>query len=72
MACRVNGGSEKKDEGGVQVRRTSSSVVGEGLSAKVTLELSSDDEEKPGMRRLGRLDGVALLAGSTACAQSLR
>lgn len=28
---------------------TSGSVVGEGLSAEVTFELSADEEEEPGM-----------------------
>lgn len=33
----------------MRVRTTSGSVVGEGLSAEVTFELSSDEEEEPGM-----------------------
>lgn len=45
-------------------------VVGEGLSAEVTFELSSDDEEEPGMRRLGKSDGAALLAEGTASAET--
>lgn len=62
----------KKMEGGVQVGRTSSSVVSQGLSAEVTLELGSDDEEEPGMRRLRWLDGATLLAESTDNAKRLR
>lgn len=47
----------------------SGSVIGGGLSAEVTFELSSEDEEEPGM---GRWEGGAWLVESAANAESLR
>lgn len=47
----------------------SGSVASEDLSTEVTLELSSANEEEPGM---GGLEGGTLLAESAANAKSLR